>query len=159
MANYSVSTGLGGTEQNMTSSFKTLIALTAQTSGLKRFGIFEVVCGADGPPNATDCSIVYDISRQTAAGTATAATPNAINPADGVAVTVGAINATAEGTVTASSAVEYAALNQRATYRWAVDPNSDSVLWAPATNLAGFAIRAKSATYASTIGAKALFRE
>lgn len=157
MPAYGTGNGLAGTDQNMTSSFQTLLALTAQTSGLRRGCLQELTIGANGPPNATDCSIEFDVSRQTAAGTSTAATPNPLNPADPPATTVGAVDFTAEGTITAASALINGAMNQRATFRWVASPGSE-LFW-PATNLAGLAVRAKSATYASTMRAHAIHIE
>lgn len=155
MPNFSVNNLLGGTQQALSSSFKTIIALTAQTSGLKRGKVYDFMFGQDGTP--ADNAVTWDISRQTAAGTATAATPNPLDSADGVAATVGAINATAEGTITATSSVFSLAVNQRASYRWVAAPGSELVF--PATNLAGLALRAKSAAYTGTVVAETLHSE
>lgn len=155
MANYSTNNRLAGTQQNLTTTFKTLMALTAQTTGLRRFRIYELDFGADGTP--ADNALVLDVSRQTAAGTSTAATPNLLDPGDPAAATVGAVNFTAEGTITAASSLLSVELNQRTTYRWVAAPGSELV--APATNLAGFAIRALSPVYASTALATAMHSE
>ena len=149
MARYSTNNRLAGTQQAVSTTFKTQMALTAATATLCRGQIVEVAYGADGAPNATDCNIVYDISRQTAAGTSTAATPNPDNPADVASRTVGSVNFTAEGTITAASTVFTRTLNQRASQQWYANPGSELV-W-PATNLAGLAVRALSPTYAANI--------
>ena len=99
----------------------------------------------------------YDISRQTAAGTSTAVTPNPLDSATRAAGTVGSANFTAEGTVTAASSVLYIPVNQRASYRWVAVPGSELVI--PATNLAGFAIRARSGAYTGTAGVTAFHTE
>lgn len=159
MPNYSANNGNAGTQQNMASAYKTALALTAQTAAsgiqLTRFWIYDLMFGTDGTP--ADNAIDWDVSRQTAAGTSTATTPNALNPADAAASTVGSANFTAEGTVTASSSVFFLGVNQRASYRWVAAPGSELI--APATNLAGFAMRAKSTAYASTFTYTSMFTE
>jgi hypothetical protein len=52
MARYSLSNTLAGTEQNLSSSFKTLDVVTAAT--LRRGWIDEVIVGADGSISSTD---------------------------------------------------------------------------------------------------------
>lgn len=152
MALYSTNNRLAGTQQNLTSTFKTIIALTAATGAatLKRGWIYEVEVGADGAPNSTDCAIVWDWSRQTAAGTSTSATPNPLDTADTAAGLVASVNFTAEGTITAASSLMSLALNQRNSQRW-IARDEKSALIIPATNLAGIAARALSPTYASTV--------
>lgn len=142
---YTTNNRMGGVQQAMSTAFKTAVALTAATATLKRGKLTDLTVGADGAPNATDCQIVWDVSRQTGAGTSTAATPTPLDSADVAAGTVGAINFTAEGTITAGTSLLAMALNQRASQRWAAVPGSELV-W-PATNLAGLAVRALSPTY------------
>jgi hypothetical protein len=151
MALYSVSNTLAGSQQNLSSSYKTLVALTAATGAatLKRGWIYEIEVGLDGLPNSTDCAVVWQWSRQTAAGTSTSATPNPLDPADTAAGLVASVNFTAEGTVTSASELLTLALNQRNSQRW-IARDDRSALVIPATNLAGIAGRAKSSTYAST---------
>lgn len=149
MAKYSTSNTLAGTQQNLSSSYKTVVAVWSSTGTSARRGlIYDFEVGIDGAPNSTDCSVAWDISRQTADGTATSATPNPINPADGVMLGACKVNYTAEGTITAASSVWSLGLNQRSSFRWVCKDGGELVY--PATNLAGFALRAKSATYAST---------
>ncbi|MGH6821946.1 MAG: hypothetical protein ACREC4_00390 [Methylocella sp.] len=158
MARYSVSNNLGGTMQAMGSSYKTLLALTCQTSPLGRFKIYEWKAGTVGAP--ADNYIEYDISRQVSAGTATSVTANPLDSADAPASTVCVANATAEGTITAASSIDYWPVNQRASVRWAAAGDED-MLVAPAVNNAGFAFRAKSSVsgYAGLIGVSIRFKE
>lgn len=149
MARYSTNNRLAGTQQSLTTTFKTQLSLTAATATLCRGQIVELAYGADGAPNATDCQIVYDVSAQTAAGTSTSATPNKDNPADVASRTVASVNFTAEGTITAASSVWTRVLNQRASQQWYANPGSE-LIW-PATNLSGLAFRALSPTYASNV--------
>jgi hypothetical protein len=49
-------------------------------------------------------------------------------------------------------------MNQRAAYRWTALDEGDMII-IPAVNLSGYALRARSATYASTIDAEITFSE
>lgn len=140
MANYAVSNTLVGTLQAITSTYKTLLAITAQTTSLRRSKIYDMTFGTLGTP--ADQSYEWDISRQTAVGTSSVVVPVPLDPADAAAFTVGSANFTAEGTITAVSSVFYLGTNQRASYRWVAAPGSELV--GPATNLAGFALRTRS---------------
>jgi hypothetical protein len=149
MARYNVNNQLGGTAQALSTSYKTIVAATAATATLTSAKVYEIGIGQDGTLNATDCQVVWDLSRQTAAGTSTAVTPVALDGSARAAGTVGSANFTAEGTITASSAVWDRSINQRGVWQWqAADEGAMFII--PATNLAGFALRAKSSNYAST---------
>jgi hypothetical protein len=153
MARYAASNQLGGSEQNLGSSYKTLVVVTAATGAttLRRGWIDEVVVGADGNANSTDTQIVWDWSVQTAAGTATSITPNPTpDGSDAAALLTYAANATAEGTITANSSLLAFPTNQRQSQRIAYADFRLSPLIIPAVNLKGIAARAKSTTYAST---------
>lgn len=162
MALYAFSNLLAGSQQNLSSSFKTIWVVTAATGAttLRRGWIYEFEVGADAVPNSTDCAIVWDISAQTAAGTATAITPNPIDQGGGeaAALLTYAANATAEGTITASSSVFYLGLNQRASQRWIARDEKSAIIVA-AVNLKGWAARAKSSNFASTVGWQAYVSE
>lgn len=147
---YSTNNRLAGAQQNLTTTFKTIVVVKAATATLKRGKLMELAFGADGAPNATDCQIVYDVSRQTADATATAATPNPKDPADTASGSVAQVNATAEGTITAASSLFSKALNQRASQIWYAKDEANALIW-PATNLAGLAARALSPTYAAPV--------
>jgi hypothetical protein len=142
------------TQVAITSTFKTQVSITAATATLCRGRVYEMNFGADGAPNATDCNIVYDVSRQTnittGAGGA-AVTALALDPAN---VTTRAVNwagwTTDPSTITANSTVFDQTLNQRASQRW-VAMDQDSMLYWPATNLNGLAFRALSPTYAANV--------
>lgn len=154
MAQYAASNLLGGTQQNLSSSFKTINAVVAATGAttLRRGWIYEFEIGADNAPNATDCPINWDISQQTAAGTITSITPIAIDQgADAAALLTYTANATVEGTITANTSVFYLGLNQRASQRWIARDQASCII-VQATNAKGWAMRAKSPNYASTVG-------
>src|SRR5262245_23637215 len=156
MSCYSASNLLGGTQQAISTSFKTLLALTAATATLTSAEVYELSVGTDGTPG--DTALIYDLSRQTAAGTSTSVTPNALNGAKRASGTVGSANFTTEGTITSNSGVWEMALNQRASFRWvAYGPDSELII--PATNLAGFALRARSPSYTGTAIGGMKYRE
>jgi hypothetical protein len=146
-------------QQNLSSSSKTMIAITAVTATLRRAFIYEFEVGASGTPNATDCAIVWDISAITSTGTGTVGVVTALDQADAATGSASTINNTAEGITTANSQRWQLAANQRASYRWVVNPGGPGELVVPATNVAGLALRAKSATFASTADAAIYFRE
>jgi hypothetical protein len=155
MAEYAISNKMGGTQQALASSFKTLLYIFATSGSLKRGKLGEFNIGTNSAP--ADNFVEYDISRMTADGTATSITPNPVDSADGAAVTTAKANATAEPTVTSNSDLWYDALNQRASYRWVARPGKE-LIW-PATANNGLVIRAKSASYSGTVAASASFSE
>lgn len=146
MARYHVDNRFAGTQQNLTTTFKTLAAVWSVTATLTRGRVVAAQVGADGAPNATDCQIVYAIERMTADGTATAATPAALNPADVASRMTSKVNYTAEGTYTLL--IWTRALNQRASMQWAAQDTDAMLTWA-ATNLVGVVLLALSPTYAA----------
>lgn len=156
MANYNVNNALGGTPQNMSSSFKSIVmAYASNATALRRGKIYDFFVGVDGTP--ADNAMVWDISRMTAAGTATTVTPPPLDPADSAMLGVGSVNATAEPTITANSSVFNLGVNQRASYRWVAAPGGELVY--PATNANGLALRCKSAAYASTVTGDVMVQE
>lgn len=164
MANYSVSNldATSPAQANMTTTYNTLVEIHAASgTALRRIGLYEFEFGIDAAPNATDCSINWNITRTTAAGTAgSAAVPNPLDPADAAALTVAGVNHPngTPPTYTANSNLFDLGANQRASYRW-IARDDKSALWVAATNLAGLGLRAKSATYASTAAATLFFQE
>jgi hypothetical protein len=158
MALYSMNNTQAGSQQNLSSSYKTIVSLTAATGAatLKRGWIYEWEVGADGAPNSTDCSIVWDWSRQTTLGTGTSNTPSPLDLADSAAGLVSTVNYTVEPTITVS--LMTVALNQRNSQRW-IARDEKSALIVPATNVAGIAGRAKSATFTSTVVMTEMFAE
>lgn len=148
------------TLNNVATSVKTMLQAAAQTSGLRRAWIYEFGVGASGVPNATDCEIAWTLIKQTTAGTGgVALTVNALDQADAAAATVCLGSLTAEPTGAETGIVWTLGANQRASYRWVVAPGGPGEIVIPATNLAGYGIRAKSSNYASTVNVSMLIRE
>jgi hypothetical protein len=154
MSSFTVNNQNAGTPQNLSSSYKTILVGTAATGGttLRRGWITETRFGANAVPNATDCQIEYDMSIQTAAGTATSLTPlvTDIGGGDAAALLTWAANATAEGTITSSTSQFNKAINQRASDKqWWRDKATCPII--PAVNLKGIAFRALSPNYAAPV--------
>lgn len=148
MPSYSANNRLGGTQQVLSSTYKTIMSVSAQTTGLRRAHIYEINLGADGTP--ADNVLIYDVSRQTTAGTGGATVTAVVTePADTGSTMVVFVNPTGEPGITATSSLLTVAVNQRATYRWVAVPAQELVI--PATNLAGLAYRALSPGYTSTV--------
>jgi hypothetical protein len=149
-----------GNQGTIAAGYKTAAQVNA-TGATKRIKVYELMVGPTGAPNATDCSIQFDVSRITAtgAGAYTTWTPTLLDPADGAAVSVAGINATAEATaITANSSLWNEGVNQRNSLRW-VAPQESQYLIAPATLSNGFVLRALSATYTSSVSGQITFQE
>lgn len=146
MSKFSVNNDLGGTQQAISSSFKSLVAFFATTGALRRGKLYDILVGTNGTP--ADQVLEFDVSRMTANGTGTSVTPNALDPADVAADFTANANYTAEPTVTAASSVFFIGINQRASYRWVASPGGEFVYPATANN--GFAVRALSPGYTGT---------
>jgi hypothetical protein len=148
MARYALSNGTGGTPQSLTTTYKTLLALTAATGAttLRKAFIYDIMFGTDGTP--ADNTVTYKVDRQTTVGTGTSATPAPLDSGDAAALITATANNTVEPTVTASTQLLEMAMNQRASYRWVAAPGGELVV--PATNTAGLGARAKSPAYTST---------
>lgn len=155
MSRYSVNNLLAGTQQAISATYKTLGSLTAATATLTSAKLYDALFGTSGTP--ADNYMEYDISRQTAAGTSTAATPTLLDLSARAAGTVGSVNFSAEGTITAASSLFYIGVNQRASYRWVAAPGSELII--PATNLAGLAFRARSGGYTGFATITMMFEE
>lgn len=150
MAKYALNNRLAGSQQVLTTTYKSQALISAATASLRRHSVSEILIGADSAPNASDCPINYDVSRTTANGTATSATAVVADNADAAADAVCVVNHTVEPTVTATSSLWMIALNQRASQRWVAKDGDEFII--PATNLAGVVGRALSPVYVGVVG-------
>jgi hypothetical protein len=166
MASYTLNNQNAGTPQNISTTVGaatgTILSATALTGAttLRRIWIMEWEIGATAVPNSTDCPIMWDMSEMTATGTGTTVTPRANDVGGGDAAALGTYlaNYTVAGTVTASSSAWFLGLNQRASYRIQMRDEWSSLI-VPAVTAKGFAMRAFSPNYASTVGWRCLVRE
>jgi hypothetical protein len=156
MAKYAIGNDLGGSQQAVSTSYKTLVSMFATTGTLRRGKMYDILIGTNGTP--ADNFLEWDVSRMTADGTGSAITPNALDPADGAAAGTAKANYTVEpATITANSSVFYVGVNQRASYRWVAAPGSELVYPATANN--GLVGRARSGSYTGTATMKCLVEE
>ncbi len=146
-----------GNQATLAATYKTGALIHATTGALARAAVTELMMGPAAVPHATDCSIQWDLSKITAAGTSTAFTPN---PADNLATALATagINSSAEPTVTANSSRFNVGANQRSAIRWFA-ANIDDELWIPATANNGLALRALSTNFAALAAMQINFRE
>jgi len=111
--------------------------IIADATRPRRGKVYELDFGSEATP--ADNPFLWQVQRCTTAGTATTATPVAINPADVATEADGGANHTIDPTLTASSMLLTVPLNQRATFRWVADPGKELVYPATASN--GVAVR------------------
>lgn len=153
----------GGTPQNLTTAFQTIIAALAQTGNLRRIRVEELWGSAAGAAVATDGPVNWDLSLVTADGTGTSSAPQ---PYDGpletgtvlAAATIGKANYTSEPTTTANTSRLIVGPNQRGIVHWAAlsDAHRPS---SPAVANNGFTWRAKAPNYNVTVNAVLVFDE
>lgn len=117
-------------QRAVASPTKTAFTLTGGTT--YRPWIFDGWVGSSATP--ADNAIEWLFQRTTAAGTSTAVTPTALDPADPAASSTVGINHTVEPTYTAGAILWHLALNQRATQRFQFDPDAPLVIPATANN-------------------------
>jgi len=138
---------------------KTMLQVAATTTSGRGY-VYEFEIGADGLPNPTDCPIVWHALAQTTSGTGgVAMTANPLDPADVATRMVNLGNFTAEPTGVSTTIKWSLGANQRASYRWVVNPGGPGELVFPQTNLNGIGIRAQSSTYLSTASVCLFYRE
>lgn len=121
--------------QRTASVSQSLGNLTAPGSGMRRAWIYFVQYGCQG--DADDNEFLWVLQRCTTAGTRTAVTPQALDPADAAAVTTAGENHSAEPTYTSNAILLNTPLNQRATYQWQAPPGGELVIPATANNGVG----------------------
>lgn len=130
-------------------AYKTALAVAAAAAAgsgiqIRRGRIFELNIGQSGPPNSTDTSVQWDVSRfnSFAGFTLTAAAPNPDDSADPVFMGQCGVNATVEGTYAAQGAglgLLNFVINQRAAYRFVCKDGKEAVY--PATAQLGIGVR------------------
>lgn len=121
---------------------KTILGLTSAAT--VRPKIYDLTIGSDATP--ADMAAEYVLQRYTAAGTATAVTPQALDSGDPASLCAAGEAHTVEPTYTANAILLQFALNQRATYRWVAAPGGEIVLPATAANGVGLAVISVSGT-------------
>lgn len=137
-----VTTGNQGTTSSSNKTATSIISI----AGLRPL-IYGFTVGADGAPNATDCSMVYTLQVSTTAGTATAVTPFPLDPGyQASKLASGNSNFTIEPTYTAGSTLwGPIGINQRASFQIWLPPGGEYYLVGTAN--AGAGMQVKSTNY------------
>lgn len=115
---------------------KTLGSVQGGATLPRRVKILDLEFGCDGTPG--DTAMRFALQRFTVAGTFTAVTPVAVDPADAASVAAAGQNHTVEPTYTASTILKQVVLNQRSSYRWFAAPYEELVTPATAANGIGW---------------------
>lgn len=122
---------------------------------IRRGRIFEVNIGEAGPPNSTDTSIQWDVSRFTAYTTTwvftTTTAPTVDDQGDASFNGQPGQNATTEGTYSGGSLLNFF-INQRAAYRWLSKDGKELVYPATANNGIGTRALVVTAGYTGGFG-------
>ena len=149
MSRYAISAGNAGSQQVMTTTYKTVLSLTAVTGAttLRKAWIYDVLFGADGTP--ADNAMSYVVNRQTTVGTGTSGTGAPMDSGDAASLITATCNNTIEPTITSATQLIEIGVNQRASYRWVAAPGGELVV--PATTTNGLGFRAKSPAYTGTV--------
>ena len=122
-----------GTDTNTASETQFVITSAATV----RPAIYDILIGSSATP--ADNSFLIRLKRFTAAGTTTAFTPVALDPADPAALTAAGFNATVEPTYTANAFLLDIPGNQRASIRWIAAPGGELRMPSTAANgIGGF---------------------
>lgn len=146
---YHCSNDQAGTQQNLSTSYKTLASILAAASAQRRGMITSIYAAANGAPSVSN-NVVIDLSSMTANdGTGSSITPTKSDQADAAAAATTKANYTVEGTI-GSAGFLHREINQLVAYEW--EDEVSGYIW-PATANTGFALRAKGQTsgYASTV--------
>lgn len=136
-------------------SVQSILILVAAASSPRRAKLYDYTVGCGATP--ADAVFTHILQRCTTAGTGSALTPNALDPADTLACTIVAKDTvTVDPTLTASAFLGWKALNQRSSYRWIAAPGGEVVIPATASN---GVILGLSAATTTTMDAEAHFEE
>ena len=142
-------------DQNLLGTAITALEIHAVTAHLHRARLREVLVGSDDTP--ADVAYELTLQRTTAAGTATAVTPTALDASAPASYLTAGKNHTAEPTYTASTELLTIQNNLRASQRWVAAPGFELVI--PATNLAGIGAKAIHASSTAEISVTFMWLE
>jgi hypothetical protein len=119
--------------QAVASPTDTVLGLTSAST--IRPAVYDIIFGSSATP--ADNALNWLLQRYTAAGTATAVTPQALDSADPAALASAGEDHTAEPTFTANAVLLNVSANQRSTQRWVAAPGGEILLPATAANGVG----------------------
>ena len=140
--------------QDTNTAGTTMLGLTSATT--VRPMIYQVIIGSPATPS--DTSAEYYLQRYTAAGTSTAFTPVAIDPADPAALSSSGYNHSVEPTYTSNAILLRIAKYQRGPFTWNAWDN-ESRLKLPATANNGVGVLANAVGGSATTEDFTIFYE
>lgn len=120
-----------------------------------RPAIYDIVFGSNATP--ADNALNWLLQRYTAAGTATAVTPQPLDPDDPAALASAGEDHTAEPTYTSNAILLNISANQRSTQRWVASPGGE--LKCPATAANGLGLQPVHASFTGEVQATMHFEE
>lgn len=97
--------------------------------------VYDIIIGSNATP--ADNALQWLLQRYTAAGTATAVTPQALDPDAPAALASAGEDHTAEPTYTSNAIMLNISANQRSTQRWVASPGGEILCPATAANGVG----------------------
>ncbi len=158
---YYAAPGSCATMSGSSGTYKSMVAVWCGLSPLHRIKVYEIMVGAISVPNAADCAIQCDLSRQTATGSAAGTTTTVfaqLDSAEGLPYATGMTALTTETTVSATVSLWNIGMNQRATVRWIAAQESQYMI-SPLTSGLGFALRSASAGFTTSFDGQISFME
>jgi hypothetical protein len=123
----------------LSTSYKTLLGLTGGTT--MRPAIYQMQGGVTSTP--ADLALQWLVQRYTAAGTATAVTPNKLDPADPAAICTAGQTHTGEPTYVAGDSPFDLGFHQKASFIWQAWDQLAQIR-IPATSANGVGIQSKA---------------
>ena len=131
--------------QAVASATDSVLGLTSATT--IRPEIYDFIFGSSASP--ADNAVQWLLQRYTAAGTATAVTPQPLDPADPAALAAAGENHTAEPTYTSNEILLNIVSNQRSTQRWVAAPGGN--LKCPATAANGIGVQPVHSSFTGSV--------
>lgn len=169
MANFTVNNSSFGTQQSMTTTYKSLCMTAASSqfgSNLRRGKVYDILIGTNTTP--ADNYLEYTLARATVVANSTwsgsmssISSVAALDQADLFVGGLLAANASTETIITAIMNQWYVGVNQRASYRWVAAPGSEFVYAAVSSGTGGngLVLRAQSGAYTGTATGTVLISE
>ncbi len=111
--------------------------------------IYDIMATGYGTPG--DYQAKYVVNRITTAGTSTAVTPQALDPADPASLATCGYAHSGEPTYTANAVMLVIARNMRHPYRWVAIPGREIVLPATAANGVGVLVKEVSTAWTDNV--------
>lgn len=138
---------------NIASPADTMLGITGGTTNEP--GIYQWSVGCDDTP--ADAQVTWYLHRYTAAGTATAVTPQPLGPSTTASITAAGEDHTAEPTYTSNAILWRLALNLRAAHTVILDP--EGALYVPASANNGIGLYPSHASQTVSVSGSMHFQD